>query len=208
LDTVGVEGMTAPFDPVERDGRLYGRGAQDMKGGVAAMVDAVSSLAAGGMLSTGRVIVAAVADEEFASVGADALVRECTADGAVVTEPTDLSPATVETPVALNGIKRRGHPFDAYGVQMATQHQRTSRRSSLKYSHHVRSARGNFRDLDVESDSAKRSSDPSGDGGLPSSTRHQRWVNGVNRDQIAQEGKNSIQPEVAPGEPVTPTSQR
>ena len=94
LDTVGVEGMTAPFDPVERDGRLYGRGAQDMKGGVAAMVDAVSSLAAGGMLRTGRVIVAAVADEEFASVGADALVRECTADGAVVTEPTDLTLAT------------------------------------------------------------------------------------------------------------------
>jgi acetylornithine deacetylase len=89
IDTVGVEGMTAPFDPVERDGRIYGRGSQDMKGGVAAMIDAARIVADGG-LDAGRLIVAAVVDEEYASLGADALVTRWRADGAVVTEPTDL----------------------------------------------------------------------------------------------------------------------
>jgi acetylornithine deacetylase len=89
VDTVGVDGMAAPFDPVERNGRLYGRGAQDMKGGVAAMIDAVRVLTERPG-RPGRVIVAAVIDEEYASIGADTLVREWTADAAVVTEPTDL----------------------------------------------------------------------------------------------------------------------
>ena len=89
IDTVGVDGMRAPFEPVVRDGRMYGRGAQDMKGGVAAMIDAVRVAREKGF-ARGRLIIAAVVDEEFESIGADALVREWRADAAVVTEPTDL----------------------------------------------------------------------------------------------------------------------
>jgi acetylornithine deacetylase len=89
-DTVSVEGMTSPFDPVEREGRLYGRGAGDMKGGVAAMLGAARTIAAAGGLAAGKLIVAAVVDEEYTSIGAEALVKHWHADAAVVTEPTDL----------------------------------------------------------------------------------------------------------------------
>jgi len=93
MDTVGVEGMTNPFTPFEQDGLLFGRGAQDMKGGVVAMIDAARTVVATGGLSAGELIVAAVIDEEHESLGAEALVSRWRADAAVVTEPTDLAVA-------------------------------------------------------------------------------------------------------------------
>jgi acetylornithine deacetylase len=107
-DTVGVAGMNDPFTPVERDGRLYARGAQDMKGGVAAMMSAAAAIAGRGGLASGRLIVAAVVDEEHSSIGADALVKTWRADAAIVTEPTDLAIAVGHKGFAWVGITVEG----------------------------------------------------------------------------------------------------
>ena len=88
LDTVGVAGMERPHDPYVEDGRLYGRGSYDMKGSLAAIMLAARELRARGL--AGDVVVTAVADEEYASVGTDAVAERWTADAAVVTEPTGL----------------------------------------------------------------------------------------------------------------------
>jgi acetylornithine deacetylase len=106
-DTVGVEGMTDPFSPVIREGRLYGRGSQDMKGGLAAMIDA-ARVVRERQPRCGRLIVAAVIDEEFASLGADALAAAWTADAAVVTEPTDLQIGVGHKGFAWLEIETRG----------------------------------------------------------------------------------------------------
>jgi len=90
-DTVGVEGMEHPFGGEIRDGRLYGRGSYDMKGGLAACLAAVRLLQVAGIRLQGDVVVCAVADEETESRGMRDVLTRVRTDGAVVTEPTELA---------------------------------------------------------------------------------------------------------------------
>jgi acetylornithine deacetylase len=88
MDTVGAGGMADAFTPVVREGRIYGRGAYDMKGSLAAIMIAAREARELGL--RGDLIVAAVADEEVASIGTAAVLRRREADAAIVTEPTEL----------------------------------------------------------------------------------------------------------------------
>jgi len=89
-DTVGVEGMPVPFSAAIRDGRLFGRGSHDMKGSLAGMLGAVKALKDEGMRFRGDLILAAVCDEEYGSMGTEDLLRRYRTDAAIVTEPTNL----------------------------------------------------------------------------------------------------------------------
>jgi len=88
LDTVNVKGMRDPHTPRVEGDRLHGRGAYDMKAGVAAALVACREAAALGL--AGDVVVAAVADEEHASLGVQEVLGTVCADAAIVSEPTEL----------------------------------------------------------------------------------------------------------------------
>lgn len=92
IDTVGVEDYDDPFAARVEGGRLYGRGSYDMKGGVAACVAAVGRLAREERRLAGDVWLSAVADEEAASLGAQAVAARFPTRGVVVAEPTELVP--------------------------------------------------------------------------------------------------------------------
>ncbi|MCG3121540.1 MAG: Acetylornithine deacetylase [bacterium] len=89
-DTVGIEGMPEPFAATIRHGKMYGRGAYDMKGSVAACMAAIKALVEAKAPFHGEVLLAAVADEEYFSLGTADVVSRYQIDGAIVTEPTEM----------------------------------------------------------------------------------------------------------------------
>jgi acetylornithine deacetylase len=88
MDTVGAGGMAEAFKPVVKDGRVYGRGAYDMKGSLAAIMIVAREARELGL--KGDLIVTALADEEVASIGTSSVLQRREADAAIVTEPTEL----------------------------------------------------------------------------------------------------------------------
>ena len=88
MDTVGAGAMSSAFEPVVADGRVYGRGAYDMKASLAAIM--ITAREAQTLGLAGDLIVTAVADEEVASIGTSAVLDRFEADAAIVTEPTEL----------------------------------------------------------------------------------------------------------------------
>ncbi|HSR54407.1 MAG TPA: M20/M25/M40 family metallo-hydrolase [Acidobacteriota bacterium] len=90
LDTVGVKGMEKPFSGRLAQGRVWGRGAQDTKGGMAAVLAAARALSENGPELKGDLVLAFVADEEHESIGTTHLIGEVRTDAAIVLEPTDL----------------------------------------------------------------------------------------------------------------------
>lgn len=120
-DTVPVDNMTIdPFDPVERDGRIYGRGASDVKGGMAAMLAAFTRLVKEKPSGAANVVMSCTCDEEATVTGIEHLAAMLNGEGgsskvlstkpdvAIIAEPTDLNVVVAHRGATRWKIQTRG----------------------------------------------------------------------------------------------------
>lgn len=90
-DTAGIDNMEIdPLTPEYRDGKIFGRGALDMKGGLAAQIIAIQSIIESGRVPKGDVILTCIVDEEYESIGTREMLKTFSADAAIICESTNL----------------------------------------------------------------------------------------------------------------------
>jgi acetylornithine deacetylase len=106
---------TPPFVPAVRDGRMYGRGACDMKSGTIAALYALDAIKAAGLNPTARIHFQSVIEEESTGVGAlSTLQRGYRADACLIPEPTSGRMVRSQVGVIWFRLKVRGHPVHVF----------------------------------------------------------------------------------------------
>lgn len=110
MDTVGVQNMQIdPFSAQEDQmGNVYGRGASDMKGGLASIIAAIESVADVQDKINGKVIFSAVVDEENLGKGTAKFAEKYSGDGAVVAEPTELKVGIAHKGIVRFRVRAKG----------------------------------------------------------------------------------------------------